>query len=137
MRSSGRKGAPRWRCRVGVFVTAVAVAAMALALSAPAAMAQTCQPQVGAQGAAPFTVWYCAGDAIGQQRAATVAALLDQVWPQMTLREPDGLGPPLAPEANGGRFSVYVTSPTAEVVLGECPDECDSVGALLDSRRGG
>ncbi len=104
---------------------------MALALSAPAAMAQTCQPQVGAQGAAPFTVWYCAGDAIGQQRAATVAALLDQVWPQMTLREPDGLGPPVAPEANGGRFSVYVTSPTAEVVLGECPDECDSVGAFF------
>jgi hypothetical protein len=104
---------------------------MALALSAPAVMAQTCQPQVGAQGAAPFTVWYCAGDATGQQRAATVAALLDQVWPQMTLREPDGLGPPVAPEANGGRFSVYVTSPTAEVALGECPDECDSVGAFF------
>jgi hypothetical protein len=113
---------------VGAFAAAVGVAAMALALGAPAVMAQTCQPQVGAQGAAPFTVWYCAGDATGQQRAATVAALLDQVWPQMTLREPDGLGPPVAPEANGGRFSVYVTSPTAEVVLGECPDLCASVG---------
>jgi hypothetical protein len=99
-----------------------------LALSPAAAMAQTCQPQVGAQGAAPFTVWYCAGDATGQQATATVARVLDQVWAQMTLREPDGLGPPVVPEANGGRLSVYVTSPTTEVVLGECPDLCASVG---------
>ena len=85
VRASGRKGAPRWRCRVGAFAAAVVVAAMALAVGAPAVMAQTCQPQIGAQGAAPFTVWYCAGDATGQREAATVAALLDQVWPQMTL----------------------------------------------------
>jgi hypothetical protein len=70
---------------VGAFAAAVVVAAMALAVGAPAVMAQTCQPQIGAQGAAPFTVWYCAGDATGQREAATVAALLDQVWPQMTL----------------------------------------------------
>jgi hypothetical protein len=113
---------------VGTFAVALAVAAIALALSSPASMAQTCQPQVGAQGAAPFTVWYCAGDATGQRDAATVARVLDQVWPVMTQPEPDGLGPPLAPEANGGRFSIYVTAPTAEVVLGECPDLCASVG---------
>jgi hypothetical protein len=130
-RASGRQGTLRWRCRVVAFAAAVAVAASALALSPAAVMAQTCQPQVGAQGAAPFTVWYCAGDATGQREAATVAALLDQVWPQMTLPEPDGLGPPLAPEANGGRLSVYVTAPTAEVVFGRCPDDCDSVGGLF------
>jgi hypothetical protein len=128
VRASGRKVASRWRSHVGAFAAAVAVAAMVLALSPPAGMAQTCQPQVGAQGTAPFTVWYCAGDATGQQKAATVAQLLDQVWPQMTLAEPNGLGPPVAPEANDGRLSVYVTAPTAEVVFGECPDECDSVG---------
>jgi hypothetical protein len=106
----------------------VAVAAVTVALTPPVAMAQTCQPQVGAQGTAPFTVFYCAGDATGQGAAATVAALLDQVWPQMTLPEPEGLGPPLAPMANGGRLSVYVTAPTAEVVLGKCPDACRAVG---------
>jgi hypothetical protein len=111
-----------------MFAAAVAAATMVIALSPSAAMAQTCQPQVGAQGAAPFTVFYCAGDATGQQKAAAVAQLLDQAWPQMTLPEPNGLGPPLTPEANGGRFSVYVTAPTADVVAGECPDECDSVG---------
>jgi hypothetical protein len=113
---------------VGVFGAAVAVAAIALGLSPSAAMAQTCRPQVGAQGAAPFTVFYCAGDATGQGAAPTVAGLLDQVWAQMTLREPDGLGPPLAPDANGGRMGVYVTSPSTEVVLGACPDLCASVG---------
>ena len=111
-----------------MIAVALAVAAIALALSSPASMAQTCQPQVGAQGAAPFTVWYCAGDATGPRDAATVARVLDQVWPVMTQPEPDGLGPPIAPEANGGRFSVYVTAPTADVVLGECPDLCASVG---------
>jgi hypothetical protein len=111
-----------------VFGAAIAVAAIALAVTPSAAMAQACQPKVGAQGAAPFTVFYCAGDATGQGAAPTVAALLDQVWPQMTLSEPDGLGPPIAPDANGGRFSVYVTSPSTEVVLGECPDLCASVG---------
>ena len=128
VRTRGRTGTSRWRRRVGAFAAALAAAAITLALSAPAGMAQTCQPQVGAEGAAPFTVWYCAGDATGQREAATVAQLLDQVWPEMTRPEPDGLGPPLAPEANGGRFSVYVTAPTAEVVLGECPDLCSSVG---------
>src|SRR5215211_4215488 len=129
-RARGRTGMPRWRRRVGALAVALAVAAIVLAVSSPAGMAQTttCQPQVGAQGAAPFTVWYCAGDTTGQQAAVTVARLLDQVWPVMTQPEPDGLGPPLAPEANGGRFSVYVTAPTAEVVLGECPDLCFSVG---------
>jgi hypothetical protein len=127
-RASGRNGAPRWRWRVGASAAAVAVAAIAVAVSPAAVMAQTCQPQVSAQGAAPFTVWYCAGDATGQRGAATVAALLDQVWPRMTLPEPDGLGPPLVPEANGGRLSVYVTSPREKVVLGECPDLCASVG---------
>ena len=128
MRASGHRGAPRWRWQLGVFAGAVAAATMVIALSPSAAMAQTCQPQVGAEGAAPFTVFYCAGDATGQQRAATVAALLDQAWPQLTLPEPNGLGPPLTPEANGGRLSVYVTAPTAEVVLGTCPDDCPSVG---------
>jgi hypothetical protein len=127
-RARGRTWTPRWRRRVGAFAAALAVAAIALALSSPAAMAQTCQPRVGAEGAAPFTVWYCAGDATGPREAATVARLLDQVWPEMTQPEPDGLGPPLAPQANGGRFSVYVTAPTAEVVLGECPDLCASAG---------
>jgi hypothetical protein len=127
-RAGGCAGTPRWRRCVRAFAAAVAVAALALALGAPASMAQTCQSQVGAQGTAPFTVFYCAGDATGQQQAATVAGLLDAVWPEMTRPEPDGLGPPLPPEANGGRFSVYVTAPTAEVVLGACPDLCTSVG---------
>jgi hypothetical protein len=106
------------------------VAASALAVSAPSGMAQTqtCQPQVGVQGVAPFTVFYCAGDATGQRAAATVAQILDRVWPEMTRPEPDGHGPPLTPETNGGRFSVYVTAPTAEVVQGECPELCSSVG---------
>ena len=125
----GGPGTRRWRRRVGAF--GAAFAAAAIVLGSPAAMAQTsqtCQPQVGAEGAAPFTVWYCAGDATGPQDAATVARHLDQAWPVMTQPEPDGLGPPLAPEANGGRLSVYVTAPTAEVALGQCPDDCRSVG---------
>ena len=128
VRARGRTWTPRWRRRVGAFAAALAVAAIALALGAPAGMAQTCQPQVGAEGAAPFTVFYCAGDATGQREAVTVAQLLDQVWPEMTRPEPDGLGPPVAPETNGGRLSVYVTAPTAEVVHGECPDLCSSIG---------
>jgi hypothetical protein len=127
-RARGRAGTSRSRRRARALAAAVALAALALALDAPAGVAQTCQAQVGAEGAAPFTVWYCAGDAIGQQQAATVAGLLDAVWPEMTRPEPDGLGPPLTPEANGGRLSVYVTAPTAEVQLGECPDLCSSVG---------
>ena len=78
MRAPVRKAAPRWRWRLGVFAAAVAAATMVIALSPSAAMAQTCQPQVGAQGAAPFTVFYCAGDASGPQKAATAAQLLDQ-----------------------------------------------------------
>jgi hypothetical protein len=127
-RVRGRTGTSRWRRRLSTLAAALTVAAIALALSPPAGMAQTCQPQVGAQGAAPFTVWYCAGDATGPRDAATVARVLDQVWPVMTQPEPNGLGPPLAPQANGGRLSVFVTAPTAEVVLGACPDLCDSVG---------
>jgi hypothetical protein len=130
VRARGCSPAPRRRHRVGAFAAALAVAASALAVSAPAGMAQTqtCQPQVGAQGVAPFTVFYCAGDATGQREAVTVAQLLDQVWPEMTRPEPDGLGPPVVPDTNGGRFSVYVTAPTAEVVHGECPDLCSSIG---------
>jgi hypothetical protein len=124
----GRTGTPPRHRGVGAFAAALAVAAIALALSAPAGMAQTCRPRVGAQGTSPFTVFYCAGDATGQRRAATVAQLLDQHWPEMTRREPKGLGPPLAPETNGGRFSVYVTAPTAEVVHGRCPALCSSIG---------
>jgi hypothetical protein len=124
----GRTGTPRWPRRLSAFAAALALSVIALVLSSPASMAQTCQPQVAAQGAAPFTVWYCAGDATGQREAPTVARLLDQVWPVMTQPEPNGLGPPIPPEANGGRFSVYVTAPTAEVVLGQCPDLCASVG---------
>ena len=124
----GCSPAPRRRRRLGTFAVAFAVAASALAVTAPAGMAQTCQPQVGAQGVSPFTVFYCAGDATGQREAATVAEILDRVWPVMTRPEPDGLGPPLTPETNGGRFSVYVTAPTAEVVHGECPDLCSSIG---------
>jgi hypothetical protein len=99
-----------------------------LALSASIASAQTCQPELGRQGAAPFTVWYCRGDATGATASATVAQLLDRVWPQMTQPEPDGLGPPITPQANGGRISVYVTAPSERVVLGACPHECPSVG---------
>jgi hypothetical protein len=127
-RVRGRTVTPRWRRRVGAFAAALAVAVIALALSAPAGVAQTCQPQVGAEGAAPFTVFYCAGDATGQRDAARVALVLDRVWPVMTQPEPNGLGPPIAPQANGGRLSVYVAAPTAEVVLGRCPDDCVSVG---------
>jgi hypothetical protein len=78
-RVRGRTGTSRWRRRLSTFGAALAVAAIALALNSPAGMAQTCQPQVGAEGAAPFTVWYCAGDATGQRDAATVARVLDQV----------------------------------------------------------
>jgi hypothetical protein len=46
----------------------------------------------------------------------------------MTQPEPNGLGPPIAPETNGGRMSVYVTAPNEEVVLGPCPEACKSVG---------
>ena len=127
-RVRGRTATPPWRRRVGVFAAALAVAVISLALSSPAGLAQTCQPQVGAEGVAPFTVFYCAGDATGQRDAARVALLLDRVWPVMTQLEPDGLGPPIAPQANAGRFTVYVTAPTAEVVLGRCPDECVTVG---------
>jgi hypothetical protein len=127
-RVRGRTGTSRWRRRLSTFAAALTVAAIALALNSPAGMAQTCQPQVGAEGAAPFTVFFCAGDATGQRDAARVALVLDRVWPVMTQPEPNGLGPPIAPQANGGRLSVYVTAPTAEVVLGRCPDDCVSVG---------
>jgi hypothetical protein len=111
-----------------MFFGGLVAALVALALSASIASAQTCQPQLGKQGAAPFTVWYCAGDATGSAASTTVAQLLDRVWPQMTQPEPDGLGPPIAPATNGGRISVYVTAPGERVVLGACPHECPSVG---------
>jgi len=109
---------------------AALVAVGVLALSASVASAQGCQAQVGAQGAAPFTVWYCAGDEFGRQQTGTVARMLDQVWSEETRPEPDGLGPPIAPTANNGRISVYVTAPHVEVALGRCPDFCHSVGDL-------
>jgi hypothetical protein len=115
-----------WATLVGVLL----VVLVALALRASAAAAQTCQPQAGAQGAAPFTVWYCAGDELGRQQTGTVARILDQVWSEETRPEPDGLGPPIAPRANNGRISVYVTAPGVEVTLGQCPDFCHSVGDL-------
>jgi hypothetical protein len=117
-------GRIRWAALFGALLPAL----VALALSASIASAQTCQPQLGRQGAAPFTVWYCSGDATGSSASTTVAQLLDRVWPQMTQPEPNGLGPPIAPATNGGRISVYVTAPSERVVLGPCPHECPSVG---------
>jgi hypothetical protein len=111
-----------------VFFSGLVAALVALALSAPIVSAQTCQPELGKQGAAPFTVWYCRGDATGATASATVARLLDGVWSRMTQPEPNGLGPPIAPATNGGRISVYVTAPGVQVVLGPCPQECPSVG---------
>ena len=89
----------------------------------------TCQPREGAQGKARFTVWYCEGDKLGQALAPAVAIHLDAVWPRETAPEPNGLGPPITPEANGGRISVYVTGPNEAVHLGKCPDFCEAVGA--------
>jgi hypothetical protein len=109
-------------------VGGLAAALLVLALRPSIAAAQTCQPDLGRQGAAPFTVWYCRGDASGATASTTVAQLLDRVWSQMTQPEPDGLGPPIAPATNGGRISVYVTAPSERVVLGPCPHECPSVG---------
>src|SRR5262249_59458507 len=117
-------GGIRWATVFGGLVAALA----ALALSASVTSAQTCQPQLGKQGAAPFTVWYCRGDATGSTASTAVAQALDGVWSQMTQPGPNGLGPPIAPETNGGRISVYVTAPSARVVLGACPHECPSVG---------
>jgi hypothetical protein len=116
------------RARPAMFFGALLAALVALALSASSASAQTCQPELGRQGAAPFTVWYCRGDATGGKASTTVAQLLDRVWSQMTQPEPNGLGPPIAPETNGGRMSVYVTAPNEVVVLGPCPEACKSVG---------
>jgi hypothetical protein len=116
------------RVRPAMFFGVLLAALVALALSAPIASAQTCQPELGKQGAAPFTVWYCRGDATGSKASTTVAQLLDRVWSQMTQPEPNGLGPPIAPETNGGRISVYVSAPNQEVVLGPCPEACKSVG---------
>ncbi len=99
---------------------------------APAAAetkAKTCQPREGAQGKARFTVWYCEGDKLGQALAPAVAIHLDAVWPRETAPEPNGLGPPITPKANGGRISVYVTAPNEAVHLGKCPDFCEAVGA--------
>ena len=71
---------------MGAFAGALALSAIAFALSAPAGMAtiaqplasvtaaNRCQPQVGAEGDAPFTVFYCAGDATGRRDAATASS---------------------------------------------------------------
>src|SRR5690348_1291966 len=92
------------------FVAALVSCVLAGVVGVSPALAQTCQPAVGAQGAAPFTVWYCQGDQTGQQATTRVARLLDAVWPEETRPELNGLGPPVTPEANGGRISVYVTA---------------------------
>jgi hypothetical protein len=62
-----------------------------------------------------------------------VASLLDAVWPEETQPEPDGLGSPITPEANGGRISVYVTAPnetvdTGACIIGTCVSVTDSEG---------
>jgi hypothetical protein len=93
------------------------------------ALAQTCRPSVGAQGTSRFTVWYCQGDGKARQATGKVARLLDAAWPEETRPEPNGLGPPLTPEANGGRISVYVAAPNEEVDLGACPEFCEKVGS--------
>jgi hypothetical protein len=98
---------------------------------APAAAetrAKTCHPQVGAEGKARFTVWYCRGDELGHAASQVVALRLDKVWSRETVPEPNGLGPPIAPVANGGRISVYVTAPGEAVDLGKCPEFCQAVG---------
>jgi hypothetical protein len=82
----------------------------------------------GAEGKARFTVWYCQDDEVGQAASKLVQLRLDKVWPSETKPEPDGLGPPIIPEANGGRISVYVTAPDEAVHLGKCPTFCEAVG---------
>jgi hypothetical protein len=127
MEHEGIPLAIKMRARPAMFSGVLLAALVALALSAPIASAQTCQPELGRQGAAPFTVWYCRGDATGATASTTVAQLLDRVWSQMTQPEPNGLGPPIAPATNGGRISVYVTAPGVQVVLGPCPRDCPSI----------
>jgi len=125
MSNSGR----RWRRCWGLFGGTVLAWVLGGGFGVSPALAQTCQPAVGAQGAAPFTVWYCQGDQTGQRATARVARLLDAVWPEETRPEPNGLGPPITPEANGGRISVYVTAPNETVDTGGCTfGFCSRVG---------
>jgi hypothetical protein len=124
MSNSGRW----WRRCWGLFGGTVLACVLGWGFGVSSALAQTCQPAVGAEGAAAFTVWYCQGDQTGQQATTTVARLLDAVWAKMTRPEPNGLGPPITPEANGGRISVYVTAPNEDVDLGACPQFCARVG---------
>jgi hypothetical protein len=127
---AGMRGCERsiwWRRCLGLLGGTLVVFVVALAFRAPAALAQTCQPEIGAEGVAPFTVWYCAGDATGRRETEVAAQLLDRVWSEETRPEPDGLGPPIAPETNDGRISVYVTAPGVEVQLGQCPEFCHTV----------
>jgi acetyltransferase-like isoleucine patch superfamily enzyme len=124
MSNSGRR---RRRCW-GLFGGTVLACVLGGGFGVSPALAQTCRPGVGAQGAAPFTVWYCQGDQTGRQATTRVARLLDGVWAEETRPEPNGLGPPITPQANGGKISVYVTAPNEEVDLGACPEFCDTVG---------
>jgi hypothetical protein len=124
-------GAVAARMRVlvlGVCCTGL-LGVVGVAPAAAATKAKTCQPREGAQGKARFTVWYCEGDKLGRALAPAVAIHLDAVWARETEPEPNGLGPPITPEANGGRISVYVTAPDEAVHLGKCPDFCEPVGA--------
>jgi hypothetical protein len=114
-----------------VLVLGVCCAGVLGAAGATPSRAQTtraCHPRVGAEGVAPFTVWYCQGDRTGEHKTAIVKRLLDAVWKRETRPEPNGLGPPITPEANGGRISVYVTAPDALVRFGRCPRGCEPVG---------
>jgi hypothetical protein len=124
MGNSGR----RWRRCWGLFGGTVSACMLGSWFGVSPALAQTCQPRVGAQGTAPFTVWYCQGDRTGQQATTKVARLLDAVWREETQPEPNGLGPPITPQANGGRISMYVTAPNEQVDLGGCPQFCARVG---------
>jgi hypothetical protein len=109
-----------WRRCWGLFGGTVLACVVGGGFGVSPALAQTCQPAVGAQGAAPFTVFYCQGDQTGQRATTQVARLLDRVWSDETRPEPNGLGPPITPEANGGRISVYVTAPRETVDTGAC-----------------
>ena len=138
MGSRSRRGGLRRSPRFGavafsrVLVLVVGCAGVLGVVGVAPAAAQTttahsCQPRVGAEGKARFTVWYCEGDRTGQKETAKVARLLDRVWPRETQPEPNGLGPPITPEANRGRISVYVTAPNERVHLGHCPRGCPPV----------
>ena len=126
--SAGAVAASRRVLVLGVCCAGV-LGVVGVAPAAAETKAKACRPREGAQGKARFTVWYCEGDGCGQALAPAVAILLDAVWPRETAPEPNGLGPPITPKANGGRISVYVTAPNEAVHLGKCPDFCGPIGA--------